>query len=155
ILFSVVLTYIILPDGEPSAIFSTAAVCIGVALVISTVVEATGGIRNLIRVDILMLWALYGLTFLEFLFPQPMVDGLVSAEAAQQGTHAVLLGFAGLVIGRHLVRRRKAINRANMPIQLTPQNIFILFVVSASLGYLHILIAVNFDIIEAIRQMGM
>jgi hypothetical protein len=37
-------------------------------------IEGTAGVRDLIRVDTLMLWSLYGLTFLEFLFPQPDVE---------------------------------------------------------------------------------
>ena len=67
-----------------------------------------------------MFWVLYGLTFLEFLFPQPGVDALVSSAAASNGTNAVLLGFAGLAVGRHLVPRRGGPAYSSVFIDLRP-----------------------------------
>ena len=51
---------------------------VGVALLAATAVEAVAGVRALIRTDNLMLWVFYGLTLLEFLFPQPDVNSSVS-----------------------------------------------------------------------------
>ena len=108
----------------------------------------------MIRVDILMLWVLYGLTFLEFLFPQPGVDALVSPADAANGTNAVLVGFAGLAVGRHLVPRRGG-SRSSVLIDLRPANVFLLFVLATLMGYFHIFLAVNFDPFEAVRQMSL
>src|SRR5262249_29717158 len=105
-LTGLVITGLVLPAGGTVDIFATAAIWVGMTLAISTGIEAIDGVRNLIRVDLLMLWALYGLTLLEFLFPQSNVGAAVAADAATEGTYAVLLGFAGLVIGRHLVPYR-------------------------------------------------
>ena len=55
---------------DVNTIFSTAASVFGVALAAALAIEARGGVRNVIRTDLLMLLALYALTFLEFLFPQ-------------------------------------------------------------------------------------
>ena len=68
-------------------------------------------VRNLIRTDLLMLLALYALTFLEFLFPQASFGDEVTVGGAVTGTAAVLVGFAGLAIGRHFVRAHAAERR--------------------------------------------
>src|SRR5437899_662043 len=75
-----VATYIELPSSSAESVFSVAAIGIGLSLVAATSLEGASGIRGLIRVDILMLWVLYGLTFLEFLFPQPGVSNLISSD---------------------------------------------------------------------------
>ena len=96
-------TWAALPSTDAESIFDTAAIGVGIALAGATAVEAFSGVRALIRTDNLMLWVLYGLTFLEFLFPQPDVNSSVSVDAATNGTGAVLLGFFGMVVGRHLI----------------------------------------------------
>src|SRR5690349_21259197 len=100
------LTWLALPSTNAESVFDTAAIGVGIALLSATVLEAYSGVRALIRTDNLMLWVLYGLTFLEFLFPQPDVNAAAGVEAAVRGTGAVLLGFFGLVVGRHLISRQ-------------------------------------------------
>jgi oligosaccharide repeat unit polymerase len=145
------LTWLALPSTDSESIFDTAAIGVGVALVAATAVEAGAGVRALIRTDNLMLWVFYGLTLLEFLFPQPDVNSSVSVDAATRGTGIVLLAFFGLVVGRHLVSAR-----ANpvAPVDFKPGHLFGLFVFAFLVGYLHIFIAVNFDPIEMITQMA-
>jgi hypothetical protein len=153
ILLGLALTCIVLPsDSAASDIFMVGAVGVGLSLAIGTAIEATSGVRSLIRVDILMFWVLYGLTFLEFLFPQPDVDTVLLPSVATSGTYAVLLGFAGLVIGRHLVPRRGG-SQISAFFDVSPASIFFLFILATLLGYLHIFLAVNFDLFEALRQM--
>ena len=142
-----------LPSDNSVAIFTTAAIGMGVALAIATAIEATVGVQSLIRVDLLMLWILYGLTFYEFLFPQPNAEDLVSAASALDGTAVALLGFFGLAVGRHLTSSRAKPDRAFNAVNTASDSIFLLFVAVAILGYLHILLAVNFDILEMLRQM--
>src|SRR3978361_1793493 len=77
-----VVTWFALPSSNPESIFETAAVGVGIALLSATVVEALSGVRSLVRTDNLMLWVFYGLTLLEFLFPQPDVNSSVSVDAA-------------------------------------------------------------------------
>ena len=155
ILCGLALTRVVLPDDSAVSIFSVAAVGAGISLSLATAIEATAGIRSLIRVDILILWVLYGLTFLEFLFPQPNVDALVSPAAAVNGTDAVLIGFAGLVVGRHLVHKRGGSHELSAFSNVRPANVFLVFVLVTLLGYLHVLLAVNFDPFEAVRQMSL
>jgi oligosaccharide repeat unit polymerase len=144
-------TWLALPSTDSESIFDTAAIGVGVALLGATVVEALSGVRALIRTDNLMLWVFYGLTLLEFLFPQPDVNSSVSVDAATRGTGIVLLAFFGLVVGRHL-----ASTRSNLvaPVDVKPGHLFGLFVFAFVVGYLHIFLAVNFDPVEMITQMA-
>jgi len=155
ILVGLALTYVMLPSDRASNIFMVAAVGVGLSLGIATAIEATSGVRALIRVDILMFLVLYGLTFLEFLSPQPDVDAFVMPVPATSGTYAVLLGFAGLAVGRHLVPRRTGYSQISGFIDVSPANIFLLFVLATLLGYLHIFLSVNFDPFEVLRQMSL
>jgi len=155
ILCGLALTRVFLPDDSAVSIFSVAAVGVGISLSLATAIEATAGIRSLIRVDILILWVLYGLTFLEFLFPQPNVDALVSPAAALNGTDAVLIGFAGLVIGRHLLHKRGGSHELSAFSDVRPANVFLAFVLATLLGYLHVFLAVNFDPFEVVRQISL
>lgn len=144
-------TWLVLPSEDAESLFKTAAIGVGIALLLSTAMEAAQGVRGLIRTDNLMLWVLYGLTLLEFLFPQPDVNGIVSVEAATRGTIAVLLGFFGLAVGRHLVPQQAS---SSAPIDLKPIYLFGLFIFAFVIGYLHIFLAVNFNPIEMIEQMS-
>ena len=128
-------TWLALPSTDPESIFDTAAIGVGIALLSATAMEAFSGVRALIRTDNLMLWVLYGLTLLEFLFPQPDVNTAVSVEAATRGTGAVLLGFFGLVLGRHLIPKRP---NSNLPVEFGSGQLFALFILAFFIGYLHI-----------------
>src|SRR5215470_12474391 len=153
ILCGLTLTSVFLPSDSALDVYSFAAIGVGLSLSLAMVIEVGAGIRKLIRADILMFCVLYGLTFFEFLFPQPYVDALVSPADAANGTNAVLVGFAGLAVGRHLVPWRGA-SRVSL-IELRPANVLLLFMLVTLLGYLHVFLAVNFDPFEALRQMSL
>ena len=158
IVFGLLATYIVYgAEAADSAgtIFSISAFGVGLSLCLATGIEGMAGVRSLIRVDLLILWMLYGLTFLEFLFPQPKIDTLVSAASAMNGTNAVLVGFAGLAIGRHLIPKRNNSRQRSTFIDLLPRDVFLLFVLTTLLAYFHIFLAVNFDPFEALRQMSL
>lgn len=141
--------------ADVDRLFAETAKLFGGALVLALAIEAGGGARNLLRTDILMLVALYGLIFIEFLFPQDSFAGRVSTQGAQTGTIAALVGFAGIALGRHVALR---FGSAWSPLRmrdLSTRQVIRLFVLVSGLGYLHILLAVNFDILEAIRQMAL
>jgi oligosaccharide repeat unit polymerase len=140
---------------DVDSIFAETAKIFGGALILALVVEGSGGIRNLLRTDIVMLIALYGLVFVEFLFPQESFTGHVSLQGAQTGTTAALIGFAGIALGRHMALRFGSRPSRKVMRELSNRGLINLFILVAALGYLHILLAVNFDIFEAIRQMAL
>ena len=154
-----VLTYIALPSDSAEHVFSIAAIGIGLSLLAATTLEGTSGVRGLIRVDILMLWVLYGLTFLEFLFPQADVSYTVSVdsispEIATKGTAVAMVAFAGIAIGRLILPSRYRRHGARVA-EVTPRQIFFVFLISALFGYLPMLLAVKFDLLEMLRQMSL
>lgn len=142
---------LMLPNGDPNAIFRTAAVLTGAVLTAALAVEARGGVRSLLRTNVLMLVALYGLTFLEFLFPQPDLSSVVSPASAVDGIEAVLLGFAGIAIGRHIVPHHSTTLGSGG--SLSQKVLFRVFLACFVIGYLHMFLAVNFDVLEVLRQM--
>jgi hypothetical protein len=155
ILCGLALTGLFLPSDDALAIFSVAAIGVGLSLIVATVIESMKGVRNLIRVDLLCLWALYGLTFFEFLFPQAGVDTVVSPSSALSATYAVLLGFVALAVGRHLVPGHGDRRQIPAMVEVRPSSIFLLFMLATLVGYLHVFLSVNFDPIEALRQMSL
>jgi hypothetical protein len=91
LLVGLLLTYLFLPSDNLGSAFAGAAIGIGLSLAISTVIEGAADVRDLIRVDILMLWVLYSLTFLEFLFPQPYIENVLPPEVAIRAVVAAML----------------------------------------------------------------
>ena len=152
IFVGMVVTSMLLPSESAEDVFRVAAYGVGLVLVAAAIIEGRNGIRFLIRVDLLLLFALYGLTLTEFLFGQPTVDRMVTPEAAINGAYAVLVGFAGLAIGRLFVPMQSAAAIRNAG-ELRASSVFGVFVVLTVLGYLHIFLAVDFNIFEAARQM--
>src|SRR5262249_26449572 len=128
-------TYAALPEDSPASMFFVAAVGVGLSLCSATLIQGRNGVRSLVRVDLLMLWVLYFLTLFEFLFPQSDVDRTLSTSAALNGTFAVMLGMAGIAIGRHFVRTVGSDPFRHMGRSL---NFFPLYLAVFFIGYLHI-----------------
>jgi len=139
-------------DLLPSKMLGQVAVPLGIALVGSALFDLQLGWRNLFRVDLVCLVTLYYLTFAEFLYPQSGFNQVVTAKAAAQAAEMVLLGFAGLAVGRHLTvlkpASRKWLNFQNIP----DESLFRLLLIAALLGYLWVLMSANFNPVEIIES---
>ncbi len=133
--------------------FSLAAATFGCAIAIALFIESRRGVRNLFRVDIFMIVVLYGLTFLEFLFPQDDLSVRLMPDAAWSAIDVTLCAFVGLALGRHAVTMYAGQTLSDMAMSLSPSRMFSLLLVCAFVGYLPILVAVSFDVFEALRQM--
>ena len=132
--------------------FSRPAPILAAALLVSTLVELRGGLRNVVRLDIFMMMVLFLLTFLEFLFPQDDISYRITLDAAKTSASAALVGFAGITIGRLFFMPRVAANKF-ASFSVAPNNVFGLLLISTFIGYLNILLAVNFNIAEMFNQM--
>jgi hypothetical protein len=151
ILCGAAITSFMLPDDDPVEIYRVAAIGMGLTLGISIFLETNAGLRHLFRTDLVMLVVFYGLTLLEFLFPQ-VVDSTLSGAAARYGVEIVLLAFGGLALGRHLVSNAMASNGGLANIEVSPRDLFFLFIMVTLIGYFHILWSVNFNVIEALME---
>jgi hypothetical protein len=139
------LTYATLTGVTPSAVARWAAVGTGISLALSMLIELNRRWENLLRADIVALFALYFLIFVEFLFPQPRFDDLIgSPQKVEPGIGVCLLAFAALSIGRHCVgrgvRRWRVIDT---PIPISA--LVLMFWISFAIGYFHMLLAVDFN----------
>lgn len=131
---------------------ASAALVLGGMLLVALFVETRAGIRNIFRADIFMLVVLYGLTFAEFLFDQEDLSSRLSLDDACDTVDVILCAFGGLVLGRHAFRMFARPELQTLG-DLSPSQMLLLIVVCTFVGYLHILLAVGFDIFEAVEQM--
>ena len=134
----------------------TTAVGVLFTLVASFAFEARGGMKNLVRPDLVGILSLYYLTLYEFLFPQPYFDGnMTDLHATYLALWAVIIGFIGLFIGRHLVPRGRQPFEEIMTRTVPPGWLQAILWVSFFGGFLHVLLGVNFDlpkIVEALLK---
>lgn len=131
--------------GTPSQVAQRAAIIVLLGIGGSAWCDLRFGLRNLVRVDLLALVALYFLTFFEFLFPQPGFDNLTTTVIAEEGVVLVLLGFLGLTLGRHLVKPSGKGLDFVQNLHFTP-NVYFWFLVAAFLiGDFFMLLAVGFN----------
>lgn len=133
--------------------FSSPAYVMGVALLLAFAFEMRAGIRNIIRVDLFMLAVLYLLTFLEFVFPQELGDTRVTIWGAQTAVMATLVGFAGIVIGRHFVPPSRSVRTFTM-FSVSARTTMFLLVGCFFVGYLYMFLAVRFDPFELFYQLS-
>jgi hypothetical protein len=146
-------TYILLPEQGSVSIYRAAAIGVAITIGLGILMEAQAGIQSLIRADLLMLLALYGLTLVEFFFPQEAVETMITAQSATNGVEALLLGFVGLIVGRNFAPRLHPMAPSHTSVQLSPTNVFLLYLLILMFGYLDMLIAVGFDPGELVTQM--
>jgi oligosaccharide repeat unit polymerase len=146
-------TYLVLPNGQPTSIYFTAAIGVMVSVGGGLFFECRGKLHSLIRTDVLMLVALYGLTLVEFFFPQEELNDFLGPEQAVHGVEALFLGFAGLIIGRNFVNGSPRQVASMAVVQLRPKAVFVLYVVVFCVSYFYMLLAVDFDPAELIREM--
>lgn len=146
-------TYLVLPNDSPTAIYFATAIGVIAVLGGGLFFESRGRLQTLIRTDVIMLVALYGLTLVEFFFPQELVDERLDPQSATQSVEALLLGFAGILLGRNFASGRRQTATDVGSVQLSPNSLFLLFVITFCLGYFYMLVAVNFNLAELIREM--
>ena len=88
----------------------------------------------MIRADLFMLLALFGLTLLEFLFPQDSIASVVSLNGAKTGAFAVLAGISGIAIGRLLAPMRLAPSHSDSLVDFRPSQMMFPKVPASLLG---------------------
>lgn len=141
-------------DGSGSQLARTTAYGVLASLIASFAFEARGGLKNLIRPDLVGVLALYYLTLYEFLFPQPYFDSSAkSVHSVYLGLWAVIIGFIGLFVGRHLVPRGRQPFEKVMTRPVPPGWLAGLLWVCFFTGFLHVLLGVNFDLSQIIPAM--
>jgi hypothetical protein len=153
ICISLLATYLLLPNDRATSIYFAAAIGVIVSVGGGLFLESGREFRSLIRTDVLMIVALYGLTLVEFFFPQEEINDILGPEQARHGVEALFLGFAGLIIGRNFVNRSPRQTVGMAIVQLRPNVVFNLYVGAFCVSYFYMLLAVDFDPAELIQEM--
>lgn len=149
-LFAIVFAFVTLPNSTPTEMARYAAITVGIGLVASILIDFKKGVWNLPRADLFSLLAFYFLTLFEFLFPQSKFNTMTTPALAAEGIYVVLIGFTGLLLGRHLLRPKSQPLGDVMTHEIPPGWLVALFWIATGIGYLHMLIAVNFDVVKMI-----
>ena len=141
-------------DQYGSTLARATSIGVLVTLIVSFAFEARGGLKNLIRPDLVGILALYYLTLYEFLFPQPYFDAMVSdVSTVYLALWAVIIGFVGMFIGRHLVPRGGQPFEEVMTRPLPPGWLVAILWASFFIGFLYVLLGVNFEVPQIIEAM--
>jgi hypothetical protein len=150
-LAGLVLTWLLLQGQTASEVGRFAAYGVGASLAVSLLLDLRRGFGNVIRADALAIAALYFLSLFEFLFPQPAADAMVSGAAARAATQLLLIGFAGLLIGRHLLHPRRQPLGGLLTREAPSGSLLVLFWAAFVLGFIYMLAAVRFDVVEMVN----
>lgn len=138
-LFGIAMTAVFNAGHMPSEIARYAAYGLLFSLLASVAIDARGGVRNLIRTDLLALLALFYLTLYEFLFPQPFFDTMISLEATHTGLLVLYLGFASVLVGRHVPVPKQPPFARILQTEVPIGKLLGLFWLAAGLGYFYML----------------
>ncbi|OKH18060.1 hypothetical protein [[Limnothrix rosea] IAM M-220] len=127
------------------AMAQVAAEYVGLGFLGSLLFDLTKGLRNLLRTDVLCILGIYALTLAEFLFPQEGFNiWALTPETFSVAINMTLLGILVFSVSRHLVKptriKAKILNLEG----LSPNAIVIVTIVCAFLGFLSMLISVDF-----------
>lgn len=142
----------------PTEVLRVQAMVLGGALLGSLALDYRVSLRNLIRVDVVCLLAFYFLTYVEFLFPQPLFDSVAQGYEIASASAMAILGIASLAIGRHAdgffaKNSKRTQAQGLLANEIQPQHWLMLFWIAAGMGYLHMLLATNFNVITIIEAM--
>ena len=140
-------------DPHSSHLAHTSSVGVLFALIASFAFEARGGLKNLIRPDLVGILALYYLTLYEFLFPQPYFDtSMGNLDAVRLGLWAVIIGFIGIFTGRHLVPQGRQPFEEIMTKPVPSSWLSAILWVSFFLGFLYVLMGAEFSVATVIES---
>jgi len=152
ILVGLLLCDLTLPNDNPLDIFRYGAYAVGATLAIGFFVQTAQGFKILLQPDSVAIFTLYFLTYAEFLSPDLRVLRDTTPEGAIAASEVVMLSFAGLALGRHLPLFGKALAKIDLP-EVSPAAIYRSLLLFAFLGYLYVLMSVQFDVTEIISSL--
>ncbi len=150
-LVGLAITGLFLTGKTPTDLGRFAAVGVGVSLAISVALDARRGFQNLIRADLMAILAYYFLTLFELLFPQDEFNLMTNARATHTAVLIVLLGMAGLLVGRHLAKPKRQPFARTLTREVPQTWMIAIFWTALLIGISSMLFAVNFNILEMLQ----
>jgi oligosaccharide repeat unit polymerase len=151
---SIAVAYSLYPAETTSTeMASAAANAVAMGFLGSLFFDSRKGLRNLLRTDILCLVGIYALTLAEFLFPQEGFDAMSTPEETTLALNIVLVGMAAMTLGRHLIKPKPMRSPWLNLIEISNSTLFRVYVTCAFLGFLYMLMSVDFNLLEMIDAM--
>ena len=145
------ITAIFLRGDTPEAVARFGAIGVLLSLGVSIAMDLRIGIQNVIRTDLITLMSLYFLTLTEFLVHQAQYNAVAAMETTRTAVLACIFAYSGLVIGRHLVPPTSNHPFRELFRQPVPSSVlFGIFWGCFLIGFLNMLIAVKFNLVELI-----
>jgi hypothetical protein len=157
LLAGIAIAYIYYPQQAEigiSSMASAAAIPVGIGCLVSVLFDLRQGLRNLFRTDLLCIIGIYALTLLEFLFPQEDFNNWdITPEEVALGINIILIGIAAFTIGRHLVKPIPMKSKWLTLDDLSSNAMFQIIILGGFLGFLYMLLSVNFNFLKMIDAM--
>ncbi len=116
-----------------------------VGLLLSGLLDLGGGLRNLLRVDLLCLAALFFLTLAEFFLPQPLFESWHTVASVEPALRLVAWCIIAIAVGRHFVPPSRVQARWLQFGEIPVGQLVILFFAALALGTLHIWLAIGLN----------
>lgn len=145
--------FLSLVDAPSSRMAMLVSLSLGTGIGVSFLFDWRLGLRNLLRVDVFALMALYFLTYFEFLFPQSRFDMLVIPDDVVRAVHLTLFGYGALALGRHITFGAGHALDFLGKIKMRNQDYLLVFAVSFFLWGLPMWMAVNFNPMEWFNEL--
>jgi len=146
-LVGIMATGIFLQGDTPTQIGRFAAIGVGLSLMISLALDLRRGVQNVIRADVMAILAFYFLTLFELLFPQTEFDVMTNARATHMAVIIVLVGMAGLLVGRHIPRPKKQPFAETLTREVPAAWIIMIFFTALFIGFAYMLASVDFNVL--------
>lgn len=146
LLAGVAMSFFVMGEGEPAEMASRVSRVMLLAIGLSVLSDLQVSLRNLVRVDLFAIVAFYFLALFEFLFEQPDFNRMAYTDPTRTALTVVLLAFAGLALGRHLMRPEKAAMVFLRDIEVPPSVYVLVYFGSFSASVLYMLMAVDFNV---------
>jgi len=136
----------------PVDVASFGAMGVLLSLIASMAMDLRKGVHNVVRTDVMALMSLYFLTLAEFLVKQGQYNDTASMEPTRIAVLACIIAIAGMVVGRHLVPPTRKNPFQAIFLQPVPSSVlFSLFWTCVIIGYLNMLISVNFNVVTMVQ----
>ncbi|MCC5805094.1 MAG: hypothetical protein JJU00_02085 [Opitutales bacterium] len=148
LLIGIAVSFLARGGEDPAQMAGVVAWVMLAALGISIFCDFLVSLRNLVRVDLFALLALYFLTLFEFLFDQQDFARMAYMEPTRDALAIVLTGFLGIVIGRHFIRPGSAALVFLRDLELSPRLILLVFFGAFVVSKFYMFLAVNFNPFE-------
>jgi hypothetical protein len=150
--FGILITLASMGGRVPTDLAHYAALGVGISLLISLLLDLRKGILNLIRADVMALLAYYFLTLFEFLLPQAPFNLMISITSTHKALVIALLGFVGLLIGRHIPQPKKQPFQNVLTMEIPAAMLVLIFWGAFITGYFYMLLAVNFNVADMVND---